>query len=82
MNSHTDTTIPLTGCRLVGEGTSDKVLNWTARSLNHLHHHMDDGGLYIYSAKNVLHHLHTYIHIPPKFCKLLGKQLMFIDKTL
>ena len=26
---------PLAGCGPVGEGTSDKVLNWTVRSLNH-----------------------------------------------
>ena len=26
---------PLAGCGPVGEGTSGKVLNWTARSLNH-----------------------------------------------
>ena len=30
---------PLAGCSPVGEGTSGKVLNWTVRSLNHLHHH-------------------------------------------
>ena len=30
---------PLAGCGPVGEGTSGKVLNWTVRSLNHLHHH-------------------------------------------
>ena len=30
---------PLAGCGPVGEGTSGKVLNWTARSLNHLHHY-------------------------------------------
>ena len=29
---------PLVGCGTVGEGMSGKVLNWTVRSLNHLHH--------------------------------------------
>ena len=30
---------PLTGCGPMGERTSGKVINWTVRSLNHLHDH-------------------------------------------
>ena len=32
---------PLAGCGPVGEGTSGEVLNWTVRSLNHIHHHCE-----------------------------------------
>ena len=36
MNTQTPLS-PLAGYSPVGEGTSGKVLNWTVRSLNHLH---------------------------------------------
>ena len=35
----------------------------------------------MYTPQKSLHHLY-YIHFSPKFCKLLGKLIMFIDKTL
>ena len=35
-----------------------------------------------FSSKKVLHHLCTIVTFFPTFCKLLGKLLKFIDKTL